>query len=175
MATDLATCTARLDVTCYASHGTAHDLATPNLPINQNKQLNLTYGVGAAKVNQVWADTRTLGAGANESLQLSAAAQLKNAFGGDIVLNVIRIIYIENTTTTTTGSILVGGAAANAWGEMFGDDTDKIRIRAGGVFAMGAVDATGFAVQANDVLKIENEDGVNTATYSIIIVGEDTA
>ncbi|KKL89167.1 hypothetical protein LCGC14_1917480, partial [marine sediment metagenome] len=56
---------------------------------------------------------------------------------------------------------------------LFESDGDRIRIRRGGILPLGCADATGYAVAASEVLKFENEDGVNSLTYDIVIVGID--
>lgn len=161
-----ATITALLDITI----GTDADFADPVQEIKEIVDASFTVGTGADQANQVWSDQRTLAASANEELDIQGGT-LENGFGQAITFSAIKAIFIRNRSTT--GELLVGGAAANAFDSPFGDSSDKVRVRRGGILLLTGPDAVGHAVDASDVLKIDNEDTVNTLTYDIILVGED--
>lgn len=137
-------------------------------------QITLALGTGANQGNTYFYDSRTLSASANESLNVSGgshggAIALEDPYGQTTTF--ARIIGVLIINTSTTGTLLVGGDATDNITTMFGDNTDAIRIRPGGQFLLTAGDATSFAVAANEILKLANEDGANPLTYQIVIIG----
>ncbi|HPM84092.1 MAG TPA: hypothetical protein PLF81_25485, partial [Candidatus Anammoximicrobium sp.] len=84
MATDLTALTAAIALSVRATAQKAIDLSTPEDALAKSKTINLAFGTGAAKANQIWSDRRTLGASASETIDLVGA--LSNAFGGTVSL-----------------------------------------------------------------------------------------
>lgn len=159
-----------------------YDLASKKDDINYkrtNQYANAESGTGYGLVSDSWRDIRQLASGANEALDLSGS--LSNAFGDVLLFSSIKLIIIENRgkpggTATDKGlnSLIVGGAAANAWVSPFGAANDTITIRPGGRLVLEAPDATGYVVTAGtaDQLKIAAgaTDG-NAVDYAIVLVG----
>lgn len=130
----------------------------------------VTDGTGANQADMAWHDQRTLGAGASENLDLYGS--LTDAFGS--TMNFARIKALQIVADSDNGStITVGGAAANPWYGIFGAANDVLKIRAGSGCLFIAADATAWPVtdSSADILKVLNDDGGDTATYKIVIIG----
>lgn len=145
----------------------AGDLQTARSEFTYERTIDLANGTGADQANQVFSDTRTLSSGANEELDLSGV--LTNAVGESVTFTKVKLILIRNKGTT---HLSVGGAASNGFVSLFGDATDIINVRAGGVFLLTAPDATGLAAAGGtaDKFKILNSAGASI-DYDIVIVG----
>lgn len=155
-----------------AAQGTKVTGLTQSLdPLAQSYSLDLTDGTGASQANQQWHASRTLGAGASETLDL--AGSLTDAFGNTVTLARVKAILIKNTSNNAAGVLTVGGAGSNPWASLFGDVSDTIKIRPGGFFLLACSDATGYAVTAGtgDRLQLSNGDSGNPLTYEIVVVG----
>ncbi len=128
----------------------------------------LTDGTGSGKAQVVFADDRTLGAAANEELDL--AGGLTDQFGQTITFTKIKALYVS-AAAANAEIISVGGAAANTFDGPFADSTDIIEIQPEGIFFAADVN-TGWTVTAGtgDLLKVLA--GASGGDYTIIIVGE---
>jgi len=148
----------------------ARDLGAASVTESLSQAISLANGTGANQANQVWGDTRALGNGANEELDL--AGGLTNGLGATVTLAKVRLLAIK-AAATNTDTLNVGGAAANGWATWVGDPTDVIKVRPGGILVLAAPDATGYAVTAGtgDLLKITNAAALATASYDILIIG----
>jgi hypothetical protein len=147
------------------------DLGDPVFNLAQQFQKNFASGTGAGQVDRLFTDERTLGDGANESLDL--AGSLVDAFGAVITFAKIKFLAIKNKSATQT--LTVGGAAATTWTGPFGASTHTLAIppdAEGSAFIVLVANAAGIAVGAGtaDLLKILNSAGA-TCAYDIIIVG----
>ncbi len=127
-------------------------------------------GTGANQADLVFRDQRTLALSTSENLDL--AGSLTDAYGTTITFARIKMIYVK-AASDNGGNIVVGGAAANTFVGFFANSSDKINLTAGQMLQVTAPDATGWAVTAGtaDILKVENDDGSDTGTYDIVIVG----
>jgi len=95
-----------------------------------------------------------------------------NAYGAAINLQKVMGVYIANTVAAGGASLLIGGAAANAWSAVFADPTDKIKLPPNSAIILPCV--AGLTVDGtHKVLKLTH-DGTGTAdlTYEIVVVGE---
>lgn len=146
------------------------DLGSRGYSLNYNGSHTYSNGTGANQANMVWSDTRTLAASGTENLDL--AGGLTNAFGTTITFTKIKEIIIV-AASGNTNNVLVGGHATLAFATWVSSPTDIIVIRPGGYFALGATDATAYAVTAatGDLLTIANSGGTTGVTYDIILVG----
>jgi len=186
MATDLTSLVATVKVILAIKAEKALDESTPkddfNLTASDIFKSTLSTGL---KSDQFWHDRRALAASANEELDL--AGSLTNAFGGTVTFAEVRWICIINTSSKATlggaetdAQIQIGGAAANDAPLFFADPSDKATLDAGpegedGSFMLWTNSGvTGWVVTAGtqDLLKIENLDGVDAAEYVIAIGGE---
>lgn len=83
-------------------------------------------------------------------------------------------ILIKSLDPANSGkSIVMGGAASNAFAGPFADKTDKLTIRAGGGFAIDVPDTDGYPVTAgtDDKLKIASGHASLSANLQILIEG----
>ena len=173
MAATLTDLTATLTIQFTAVAKKAIDQSTPQDALSYNYEQSYTYGNGALELDVLWHDTRTLGAGANESIDL--AGSLSDGFGDTVNLANVKILIIENTSADAASSIVVGGAAGTQFDAWLGSATDLIRIEPGeSKVLISRTDADGYASTgaADDLLKILNENGGAGATYKIIVAGD---
>jgi len=132
---------------------------------------DFTNGTGANQANKMYAASRTLAGGANETLDLSGS--LTDQFGNTLLFTAIKGIKISVLISTTSSSISVGATGSNGWTGLLEQTTASIKIKNGYSFSVFGSDAAGMAVTAgtNDLLKVTNNDGTNTATYTITLYG----
>lgn len=163
--------TAAIKLTVAATLTGANDLGTPEQTVNYTKTFNLTDGAGANKAESMFSDQRTLAASATENLDL--AGVLLDAFGNAITFNKVKAIIIA-AAAGNTNDVVVGGHATAAFSAPFGDVTDKVNVKPGGLLVLMAPDANGYAVTATtaDMLTVTNSAGTTGVTYDVIIIGE---
>lgn len=147
----------------------ANDLADVKATISKRRKLHLLTGTTAGKADLMFSDTRTLSAAASEELDL--AGGLSDPFGAALTfVKVVAIMIIA--AEANTNSVVVGGAASNAFTGPFADSSDKVAVPPGGCLLLTAPSA-GWTVTAatGDLLKIANSAGSTSVTYDVIIVG----
>lgn len=147
------------------------DKLTVSAPLSLTDAHAFTDGAGASKAQVRWSDTRSLGTGASEDLDLASA--LTDAFGRTVTFTKVKGFYFK--FNGDDGLLKIGGAAATQFVNWVGDATDIVQLVPGGAFMIIAPDANGYAVGAgaSDLLKVLNS-GVDTQTYDVIIWGEGT-
>jgi hypothetical protein len=148
------------------------------IDINQggyNPALTPTFifddGTGALQANNIFTDTRTLAASANEDLDLNGAT-LINVYGTALALTKVRGLVIT-AAAANTNDVQVGGAASNGFISAFGAATDKIKVKPGGLLVLCAPDVNGYSVTAAtaDLLRITNGGAGTTVDYTIAVWG----
>lgn len=139
-----------------------------NLAFTETYTKSLATGTGSGNADQAVCDTRTLGSGANEDLDLAGGI---SRGGYAYTFTKIKAIMIEASTANTT-NVDIKTAAANGWAGPFADPSDIIEIPPGGVFLM-TEPLTGWTVTAGtgDLLNIA-DGGAAGVTYTITLVGE---
>jgi len=148
----------------------ALDVGTVSYPINFNAVYNLANGTGANQANEIFTDTRTLTASSSESIDL--AGVLANAIGSTLTFSKVKALIVT-AASGNTNDVLVGGAASNQVASLFGDVSDVVKVKPGGMMALVAPDNTGYAVTAStgDILKVANSSSGTSVTYTIIVIG----
>jgi len=147
------------------------DMSTPSDNLTVAEQLDLSSLTTAEhEADELWHDERSLGAGANETLDLSAS--VTDAFGDSVTFYDVKMLYIKNNSST--GTLKIGGAATNQF-PLFADGSDVLQLPKNGRFLMQFAHEDGLVVDTNDQLKIENGDGSNAITYDIAIAGRSAA
>ena len=148
----------------------ALDLEIPTSNPSLAEIMSFTFGTGANKANECVLDQRELAPSATEDLDLSGT--LKNAFGELVAFAKVKVLVIVNRSLLAT--MTIGNTAATQFLGPFGAATHTITLPPGGVFAVARPDATGWACAAGstDLLKILNDDAVNTLTYDVGVIGE---
>lgn len=162
------------------------DIGTNDPEYKEQVVSNLTFtnGITANKADELWTDRRTLTPSTpSDDIDLSGSS-LQNAFGRNIAFVNIKGLIIVNKGKLTSGvyvpaageDLLIGatGAAANFFADLFdGDETARIRLKAGGSFKIEAP-LVGYSVtgaSSGDILRILN-DGSDDITYDIVLWGD---
>lgn len=160
-----------LKITLQALLSGAADIGSRRQDINYTVSRAFASGTGADQADLTFADTRTLAASSNESLDL--AGGLTDALGNALTFASVKALIIV-AAAGNTNDVIVGGAASNAFATMFGDATDTIKVPPGGAIVLADFGATGFAVTAStgDLLKIANGGSGTPVSYDILIVGD---
>jgi len=147
------------------------DLATVADDAKLEYDKSFADGTAADQADKVWHDSRTLGVGANDDLDLNALAN--TIFGSTVTINFAKVkaILIVNTATTAGEDLTVGGAAAQEWTAWVGAAGDKVRIPADSCLLI-TNRKNGWTVTngASDTLRITNA-GTGSITYKIAILG----
>lgn len=151
---------------------TSPDLASLAAHIEAILSQTFTDGAGAAAVNVVFADRRTLSASASEDLDLSGALTQPN--GSAAVFARVKAIIVKASSGNTNNVNWSRHASTGV--PIFLAASDGIPVRPGGVALWMAPDATGIAVTATtaDTLTFTNSAGGTDVTYDIIVLGAAT-
>lgn len=151
------------------------DLGGKSASASKNWSVSFANGAAAGQANVVWQDTRTIAASGTDDIDL--AGVLTDAFGATITTAKVKTIVVV-AADGNTNNVVVGGAASAQWATIFGDVTDKVVVRPGGVFALsvGDDDLNAYAVTATtaDILRVANSGAGTSVTYDIIILGTAT-
>lgn len=166
----MTTASGRLLVDLAVNISSGLDLAGVSSPLRYARQLDLAPGSGAGQISKVFHDQRTLAASATEDLDL--AASLTDPLGATLTFAKVRLLLVY-AAPGNTNLVNVGGASSNGFITPFGDATDVVKVRPGGLLLMTAPDLTGLAVTAStaDLLKIANSGSGTGVTYDIVILG----
>lgn len=162
--------TARVKVEIAADLINSLDIGQVKYPLAYGANYVLSDGVGADQAKEVFTDIRTLTASATENLDL--AGVLADVFGNVLTFTKIKALIIK-ADAANVNDVLVGGHATAAVVSLFGDATDKVRVKPGGTVAFIAPDANGYAVAAGtaDMLTVANSGAGTSVIYTIVIVG----
>lgn len=147
----------------------AADLAQPNAPAELSVKHSFANGSGANQASKLFSDSRTLAASGSEDLDL--AGVLTGALGGAITFASVKAIMIR-AKATNANNVVVGPAASNGFLGPFGDASDRLAIRPGGVFLITAP-ASGWAVIAGtgDLLTVANSGAGTPVDYDVVLLG----
>lgn len=145
------------------------DFGNPSASIDISFTKSFANGVAAGQANILFADTRTLAASANESLDLSGA--LLDAIGQAAVFAKVKALMIR-AAEANTNDVIVGAAASTPFLGPLGGTTPTITLKPGAFFIMSYPGA-GWVVtnSSNDLLKIANSAGGTGVDYDIAILG----
>jgi len=160
---------ARFNVGLAAQLTNALDLTTVSAPLNLTRQINLQEGTGLNSANRIWHDERTIAASGTDDLDLSGV--LSDPFGATITLARVKGILISAAVTNSNNVVV--GTGSNPLINWLTGTTPAVVVRPGGLLAVVAPDATGYAVTAGtgDILRIANSAGGTSVTYQIVIIG----
>jgi hypothetical protein len=127
-------------------------------------------GTGANQIKQVYTAQLTLAASANQDLDLAGA--LSNALGQSITFTKIRAIVVR-AAEANTNNVVVGGAPSNGFIGPFGAAAHTVAVPPGGLVALVAPNAAGWAVTAStgDLLRVANSGAGSTVTFDILLLG----
>lgn len=144
----------------------AGDLAEAQIPIIVSNT-GWSYGTGAGAVEVIYADTTTLGDGANTTLDLYESGSLLDIHNRALTMTALKFLYIKNNSSDAT--LLVGGGVSYDL-DIFSDTSDKIKIPPGGdAILWNDPSAAGLNITTNKNLKIEH-DGTGSSTMNVDVI-----
>lgn len=135
-------------------------------------RLTMTTGVAAGQADRIFLDERTLGASANEDLDL-VGTTLLDVFGDAFSVLRVKALHVR-ALPGNSNNVVVGAAAATQWAAFLGAaGTMTLRPGTAVTLQAGAADATCYvsAAGATDLLRIANSAGGSSVTYQIVIIG----
>ena len=180
--------TSQAQLSIVATRRFDSDLVTGTVPFKLTTTQTVSSIATTITCDLLWQGTRTIAGGAaaididlNDAVACSGLMEFFNEDDGsrNAIFDRVHFLYIRNTTTGAAAgeSVLRVGGDANPFPWFFTTPaTDTIDIAPNAfVNSSAGVDA-GWAVVAGatDVLQIANLDGVNDASYEIVIIGEST-
>lgn len=131
----------------------------------------LASGTAADEADLIWSDQRTLAAGANDDLDLTALARA--LFGSTVTIDLarVKVILIVHTSTTAGEKLQLDSSVTNGFtGPFAGSATSKLEIGADSA-ALLASKKDGWATASNNkILRIHNA-GALSATYKMVVLG----
>jgi|KBSSwiStaDraftv2_1062776.scaffolds.fasta_scaffold1293763_1 hypothetical protein len=136
------------------------------------ESFELTPGTDATtKADLLFADTRTLAASTNESLDLAGA--LSSALGATITAAELVLIYVK-AHAANTNAVNVTRPGSNGV-PLFLAAGDGVAVKPGQFFLLQSL--TGIAVTAGtgDLINIANAGAGTSVTYDILVVGRSVA
>jgi hypothetical protein len=160
--------TGNLDVTIRATESLVVGLGSGQVSPALTVSLAFGNGTGAGNIQWTFSKSATAAA-APVTYTLSS---LVDDQGRSIVLAKVRAFVIAHLGSVDGQPLLVGGAATNPWAAPFADVSDKLVVRAGGVYAFGGPLATGYAVTAGSSDQLKVDPGANTIPFKIFFLGE---
>jgi hypothetical protein len=144
--------------------GNSTNIATHSVSTSMT---NRTGAAGTADL--IYSNSVTIAASGNTTVTFTSLASLLG-----VIMSFARIkaFIIENNSLTTASSILIGNGT-NPFINWVGSGAHTVRVRNGGALMLFCTDATAYAVTAatGDLLKILNEDGANSATVHMTVIG----
>jgi hypothetical protein len=152
-----------------ANYQSGLDLVTVGAPLVKQDVYPLANGTGASQADRMFSDTRTLGASANEDLDL--AGSLVDAFGAVLTFVKVKALKIK-ASAANTNNVVVKPAAATGWLGPFNLAASSIAIPPGGEFmVLAPVNGWAVGAGATDLLNVANSAAGTSVTYDIVIVG----
>lgn len=182
MPTNLTNLTVDIGLTVRAAAKMSIDLAELSDVANLVKTLQLAFGSGAGKADQIWHDRSILAGPVSETLDLAGA--LINAFGQTVTFANIKAIALLNRSDEVlpghpvpTDAPVSIAPSTNPFNGPLAGTTPKLIVPPGGVFLVTNPTAAGWPVTpgTGDEIEISNEHGLDQAIYDIILIGEEAA
>lgn len=146
------------------------DLGSGTFRLNPEVVQQFTDGAGAAQIDRMFSDTRTIAASASENLDL-AGGGLLDAFGAALTFARIKAVLVK-AAAGNTNDVVFSRPAANGV-PLFNAASDAINIKPGGCFLWMAPDAAGIPVTAGtgDLLTVANGGAGTPVSYDVVILG----
>lgn len=139
--------------------------------VNASVDLGVAALAIPAAADAVFNKRATLAASA--SVEHDLAGALEDPLGQVVVFAKVYAIALY-AESTNTNSVVLGGAAANAFTGPFADATDKLNVAPGGSVLL--VNPAGWTVTAGtgDLLKVANSAGGTSVSYRLTVIGSTT-
>jgi hypothetical protein len=161
---------AKMSINPYMQDDAVSELSRLTDTLNLSRGITFSEGVGANQVNMVFHDQRTLTDAANETLAFNDGS-LTNKVGISITMDILKALYIKNTSTEAD---LIIGNATNPMA-IFGAGTYTIEIKPDGEWVYVCPDVNGIDITTNDELRLEHDGtGTSDLIYDIIVLGVDS-
>jgi len=127
----------------------------------------LSNGTAANQATNLWHDRRSVGAGANDDLDLNNASIL-NAFGQALALTKVAWVFFRIVTPATTVRLVLGAAASNPWQAWFGATTHTEEVQ-NLFFKDNQIDQ--WTVSGTSKVLRVNNPTASAVIYDIVILG----
>jgi len=149
-------------------------------PLNNTFKVTMADGSSTSQADLIYTVSGTISSGANSTIDLLGA--LSTVFGDTLNFAKVKAIFIRNNTAVTGATLIIGGAASNAFSGPWADSSDKSNVAPTGADTdsiWGHVQinpGTGWTVDAtHQNLKIEHDaSDSNDISYDIVIIGTST-
>ena len=132
-------------------------------------------GTGNDQANRIYRASRSLAASASEDIDLYDFSGATDAHGRIFALAKVKALAIRNTSNANSSTLTVGAASSNPWTGPLGGTSPTVTLTPGDSAAgiLLLVNGDGWTVTdaSAHLLKVLNNDGTNTATYEICVVG----
>ena len=140
--------------------------------LNLDEGIKWTFGALAKQCNVLLHEKLTIGQGANQTLNLydTGGSALVDAFGNDLTMEAIKVLFVQNTSLDLTVSLFGGGA--NDLLIMEGT-TDAMKMTPEGIFLWIGPTAAGIVTTANKNLKFTVGGGSGSAIINVVAMGKD--
>lgn len=149
------------------------DLGNPKQRVDIAETLQFLPGTDTiGKADILFADTRTLAASANETLDL--AGVLLNAFGQTLTAAEIVAIFVR-AAAGNTNNVLVGPAASNGFLGPWGAATDRTKVTPGDWHLLTCQGGWPVTATTADLIFAGNSGSGTAVTYDIVILGRTVA
>jgi hypothetical protein len=133
---------------------------------------SLTDGTAADQADKLWHDQRTVAAGANDDLDLTAL--VNTIFGSTVTMHLAKVkaLLIVNLSTAAGDELRLDSSVANAFTAPFnGSATSQVEIGADSALLLSnKKDGWTVTAATGDILRVRNP-GPNAITYQIALVG----
>lgn len=162
----MATLSSNMSIAYRSELSDVIELAQVTAIVNESLLTTLLTGTGDDQNNAVYEDINTLADGGSATIDLTSVS---GAFGDTFAFISVKAVIINNKSETQT--LVIGGAASDAWVGPFGDIDQTLSIPPMGTFVIIAPKA-GYSVSSGSKnLKILNGSAGDPTEYTIWMVG----
>ena len=129
-------------------------------------------GSSAGEADQLWHDSRTIGAASNDDLDLTDLTQTVHGQSVSLGFASIKAILIQNTSTTAGDKLVLDSSVTNGVLTPFnGSASSKLEIPADSpLLLVNRLDGWTVTAGTGDLLRISNP-GAESIDYKIVILG----
>lgn len=141
------------------------DLETASAQLNTAFGWDVANGTGANQGNLQWSDTRPVGSGATDIIDVSGT--LTGLTGAKVFVKLKAILVYAAAANTVNITVVQPAAGV----PIFGTATDSIVLKPGGVFMVIDPSAAGMPVTPTSFDLIHVIAGAAAVSYTIVLVG----
>ena len=145
------------------------DLSDPTAQVALQDLDSLANGTSNVQADLVFADTRTIAASGDETLDMGTTGGLTSPLGAAFEpAEIVAVLMLADSGNTN--NVVVGAATEPFLGPL-GGTTPTTSIKPGGWLYWYAPAGWAVANNTNDKLKVANSSSGTGVTYSIVIIG----